>query len=292
MWDKRARFERKLFKFKIVITLIAVVSAMASLGAVAARMSPGVNDAERIKLPVFVYHAIISDPEKSGDDVITTESFRHDMAYLRDSGYHTVVMADIIAYVKYGTPLPEQPVMVTIDGGYYNNYLYAYPILRAYDLRAVFSVVGAETDKYTVKPDTNENYARCTWDQLREMQKSGVIELQNYTYDLQYFKKNYIGTGHYVGEKLVAYRTWLYTDVTKMQNRFRDELGIVPNTFTYPSGAVPQDSASVIRNLGFLATLGSDSSTFYVTRDEKCLNNIPRYNRTCLLPVQSILDSA
>ena len=288
----REKFEQVCLRIRIAVTLLALLSAAGALGAVALRLSPAAAADEGIKLPVLMYHAIMSDPARSGDYVITPEAFRRDMEYIRDAGYETVVMEDIIAYVRSGAPLPEKPVMVTLDDGYYNNYLYAYPVLSELGMRAVLSVIGVEADRYTAEPDLHENYAHCTWDMLREMEESGVIELQNHSYDLHHIQKGYMGIGKKTGEELVAYRARLYTDLSRMQNRFCEELGFVPSTFTYPFGCAPADSAVVLEELGFQASLGTEGLTFYVTRDAECLERIPRYNRTSAKSARSILESA
>ena len=55
-------------------------------------------------------------------------------------------MADVIDFVLNGTPLPEKPVMLTFDDGYYNDYVYAYPLLKKYNSKMVFSPIGRYVD--------------------------------------------------------------------------------------------------------------------------------------------------
>lgn len=294
LMNKKEKFHRLCFRLKLGITLLSILAATFSLGAVALRLSPSAFAAEEesVKLPILMYHAIMSDKTKAGDYVITPQDFRHDMEYIKEAGYNTVVMEDIISYVQTGAPLPENPVMITLDDGYYNNYLYAYPVLEELGQRAVLSVLGVEADRYTNEPDMHENYAHSNWDQLREMHESGVIELQNHSYDMHHIMKGYMGIGMKSGEEITAYRTRLYTDLSQMQSRFQDELGIVPNTFTFPFGTAPADSSQVLRELGFLASLGTDGRTNYLTRDESSLQLLARYNRTNKDTAQSILEKA
>ena len=67
----------------------------------------------RAQLPILMYHSLLKDESQHGDYVLSPDIFRQDMEYLHEHGYETVVVADLIAYVKEGAPLPEKPVMVT-----------------------------------------------------------------------------------------------------------------------------------------------------------------------------------
>ena len=71
--------------------------------------------------------------------MLSPAQFESDLKYLKENGYHTVVVQDLIDYVEKGVPLPEKPVMLTFDDGYYNNYYYAFPLLEEYDAKIVIS---------------------------------------------------------------------------------------------------------------------------------------------------------
>jgi len=100
------------------------------------------DENDSIQLPVVMYHGILKDGNYSGRFVITPDEFEQDLKYLSDNGYTSVFMSQIIDYVKNGTPLPEKPVVITFDDGYYNNYLYAYPLALKYNMKLVISIVG------------------------------------------------------------------------------------------------------------------------------------------------------
>ena len=59
-----------------------------------------------VRLPIIMYHSILKDPAKTGKYVITPKRLEEDLMYLRGNGYETVVVADLIAYVESGVPLP------------------------------------------------------------------------------------------------------------------------------------------------------------------------------------------
>ena len=71
--------------------------------------------------------------------------------------------------MEQGTPLPEKPVMITFDDGYYNNYLNAFPLLQEFQMKAVISIIVSETDKYSELDENRENYSHLTWPQIQEM---------------------------------------------------------------------------------------------------------------------------
>ncbi|MBC8531335.1 polysaccharide deacetylase family protein [Gehongia tenuis] len=111
----------------------------------------GENEAD-VKVPVLMYHHLLKSGEnkryKGNEIVVTVENFQKQMDYLHDNGYHTVTLSELSRFLYHGGTLPEKPVLITFDDGYYSNYQYAYPILRQYGYTAVvFLVTSKITDE-------------------------------------------------------------------------------------------------------------------------------------------------
>ena len=62
--------------------------------------------------------------------------------------------------------LPEKPVLLSFDDGYYNNYKYVFPLLQKYGMKIVMSVIAGATDEFTRRPSLDENYAHITLERL------------------------------------------------------------------------------------------------------------------------------
>ena len=245
-----------------------------------------------IRMPVLMYHSINSKESKAGDYVITPAALRGDLEWLKQNGYQTVVVQDLLDYVEEGTPLPEKPVMITFDDGYYNNYLNAFPLLKEYGMKAVVSIIVSETDKYSQLNENRENYSHLTWEQIGEMMGSGLIEFQSHSYDLHKNGGNRKGIGKMGGESTEAYQAAIREDIEKGQLRFVEMTEYAPTAFTYPFGKVSEDSYSVLEELGFRATLDAQGKIFQLTRDPECLRRIPRYNRPWGKTAEQIITKA
>lgn len=270
---------------KALAGAMAAVMAVAASGGLALGVIAAVQaDAEakvedRIDLPIIMYHGLLKEEKRQGQFIISPNLFEQDLRYLQENGYTTVVIADLIAYVQEGKPLPEKPVMLTFDDGYYNNYLYAFPLLKQYNCKMVLSPIGRYTDEYTQNKDTHANYAHCSWDAVREMMASGLVEFQNHSYNLHSIDSGRKGAKKKAVESLVDYRTLLVEDVMKMQTRMREETGYTPTAFVYPFGAVSSESLPILKELGFQATLICESHINAITRDPECLYGLGRYRR-------------
>ena len=94
-----------------------------------------------VQLPVIMYHGILADTKLQGDYVISPTQFEEDLKELKNRGYTTVTIGEIVDYVYNGKELPQKPVVLTFDDGYYNNYLYAYPLLKKYACKGVISPI-------------------------------------------------------------------------------------------------------------------------------------------------------
>ena len=85
--------------------------------------------------------------------------------------------------------LPSKPVLLTVDDGYQSFYQNAYPVIRAKKIPVVLAVVGS-----WLEPKENQNVdfggesiARnkiLSWDELKEMQNSGLVEIASHSYHL------------------------------------------------------------------------------------------------------------
>lgn len=242
---------------------------------------------EYVKLPVLMYHSICKNGGKTGKYIISENNFENDLKYLKDNGYTTIVFKDLINYVENKAELPSKPVMLTFDDGYFNNYVYAYPLLKEYEARAVLSIIGYYTDLYTKTPDENPAYSHVTWENVKEMISSGAFEVQNHSYNLHSTDKGRNGSKKKRGESAEEYRAMLIEDLGKLQEEFKTNIGAVPIAYTYPFGSVSNASFPIIKELGFRASLSCESGMNRITRDPECLYMLKRYLRT---PTKSAAD--
>ena len=244
---------------------------------------------EGYSLPIIMYHSMLKDKARHGQYVISPDEFESDLKYLRDNGYETVVIADLIDYVANGTPLPPKPVMLTFDDGYYNNFLYAAPLLEAYNMKGVLSIIGYYTDAYTEKPDENAYYSHVTWEQVKQLVENGPFELQNHSYNLHSAKGERKGTMKLKSETLGQYHEFLSADIMRLQNAFKEHTGYQPTAFCYPFGAVSEASLDLIHSLGFQASLSCEQRLNHITRDPECLFMLGRYPRPHGTPISDLL---
>ena len=205
-----------------------------------------------------MYHSLLKDEKYSGKiRFVSPDLFESDLKYLEQNGYTTIVIQDLIDYFDKGTPLPEKPIMLTFDDGYYNNYLYAYPLLKKYNSKAVISIIGFSTEN--MLPDSGEvsaNYShRNMGRRSKEMTESGLVEIQNHSYNLHSTKNGRTGAKRKNGETKEEYVAVLKTDLSKLQTLLAEKCQITPTAFTYPFGAISAASIDVVKELGFSASL-------------------------------------
>ena len=262
-----------VFRLKRLAALLLTLAVIGTLTVFAIQSEPGV------RLPVIMYHGLLKDPSCAGRYIISPAQLESDLQYLKEHGYTAVTVSDLIAYTKDGAPLPEKPVMLTFDDGFYNNYLYALPLMEQYDMKMVLSVVGAYTDLYTGGDHSHANYSYVTWPQIQEMIDSGRVEIQNHTYDMHSISNKRYGCKKNKGESTEHYQKLLAEDLKKLQDAVQAHTGYTPTAFTYPFGGASESSYSVIKDLGFAASLSCAEGINTITSDPECLYMLKRMLR-------------
>ena len=262
-----------------VILLVALVFVLSGAIVRQARQVAAQIDPNAVAVPIIMYHSILKDPAYAGNYVISPSLLENDLRWLKENGYTAVLPRELVDYVQNGVPLPEKPVVLSFDDGYYNNYLYAYPLIQQYDMKMVLAIIGIHTDKFSQVDENNAYYSHCTWEQIREMEDSGLVELANHTYNLHAYNEKRHGCSKNTWEAEGTYRQMLCEDVLKVQNRAKEQIGQAPITFVYPFGSYCKETKAIIQDLNFICTFSCKSGINAITRDPECLREMKRFLR-------------
>ena len=280
--SRRWQMMDNTFQWKMAWVL-AVVLACSFLSCAEAKAEE--NEA---RVPIIMYHLVTENSRYIGSWGIRPAALREDLEFLKQNGYNTVVMADLINFVEKGTPLPENPIVLTFDDGNFSDYKYLFPLLQEFEMKAVISIIGITTDEITQKHADNPKgtYPNLTWGQVKELHESGIIEVQSHGFNVH--KK--AGASKLKKESPGTYHARLLTDLQKLDDRCMEHLGYKPNTFCYPYGNISKESQAVLEELGYKASLSCQEGMNIIRQGEKGdLFKLNRVNRASGRSAESIL---
>lgn len=243
-----------------------------------------------VNLPVLMYHLVLKNPKSKNKFIISQKTFEEDLQYIKNNGYTTILIEDLINYTEGKSELPEKPILLTFDDGAYNNYLYAFPLAKKYNMKFVFSPIAAETEKYSQVKDENPNYAHSNWEHIKEMSDSGLVEIQNHTYNMHSCKNPRVGCTKKFGESEKTYKKTLSEDILKSQELIEKHIGKKPAAFFYPFGACSKCSEKIIRSLGFRATFLCESRVNKIYKNPECLFGLGRFLRPPDVPSEKVFS--
>ena len=239
-------------------------------------------------LPVIMYHSLLKDKKLLNDYTISPAVFENDLKYLTENGYTAITVSDLLNYVYADKPLPQKPIMLTFDDGYYNNYYYAFPLLKKYKCRAVISPIAAVSEKFTETTDISVTYGHITFGDIKEMSDSGFVEIQNHSYNMHSLSSRR-GVSKKAGESEESYKKALCDDVSKAQSMLKNATGKTPDCFVYPFGAESESTQDIIKEMGFSCTLTCTEKPNIITKNPDSLFELGRYRRDGGETMQNLL---
>lgn len=243
-----------------------------------------------VELPVIMYHGISKVSTLTGDYVITPDEFESDLKYLKNNGYTTILSSELEQFVLSGRPLPDKAIMLTFDDGYYNNYLYAYPLLKEYDFKAIISPIAYYSELYTENGEISECYSHCTWEQISEMHASGYVEIGNHSYNSHIFNDTQHGLDMVSAETERDYIRRVTDELTSAQSTITDNTGITPTVIAYPFGMYNKNTTKVVKSMGFTAAFTCSEGINTITvGDEDALYNLKRLLRPHSKGIETLL---
>lgn len=269
----------RLYIVFFVIKLKKIIVYLLTVTLVLCLCTTGHTKDHKVKVPIIMYHSILKSNPQNSNYIVNPSTLESDLIYLKHNGYETITVKDLTAYVYDGKPLPKKPVMLTFDDGHYNNMYYAYPLMKKYNMKMVISVVGEYTDKFSDGEHSNPNYSYLTWEQIAELQNSGYVEIQNHTYAMHSITKERAGSMKAKYETKKQYQNELSKDLLKLQNKLKETTGTSPTAFTYPFGKISNDSAEIVKSLGFKASFSCAEGISEISKNPESLYMLKRYIR-------------
>ena len=269
---------KKLRRLIIGMLTVALLSAVPVSQATAA-VKKGI--------PVLMYHSISKTEENpnKNSSITSEKKFREEMEQLKAEGFTAVFFSDYTAYMEKGTPLPEKPVIITFDDGYMDNYTIAYPILKELGMKATISIVVASVG--LSEKNGKPIIPHFTWEQAREMQESGVIDIQCHTFDL-HGAKDPKGLMKIKGENDIMYKHRIKQDTLKAKSMIEKEIGNKVDVFVYPYGYYNDITESVMKELGFKYTLSVNEGVTDIEHEGAYL--IKRINMTPFVTTKDLIN--
>ncbi len=258
--------------------LILTVAGVFALGGTGADSKKSTEESQQIRLPIIMYHSILKDEKLGNDYTITPKLFEDDLKYLKKNGYTAVTVSDLVSYVYSDGSLGEKIIMLSFDDGYYNNYHYAFPLLKKYGFRAVISPIASMTERFSKTSDISVTYGHISDENIKEMVSSGLVEIQNHSYDMHSLRPRR-GVSKKSGESIESYRQAITSDITKAQNYLKSVSGTAPRAFVYPFGAYDEDTQNIVKEMGFACTLTCTEKPNFISKSPDSLYDLGRYRR-------------
>ena len=132
-----------------------------------------------------------------------------------------------------------------------------------------------------------------TWEQLKEMTTSGLIEVGSHTYNLHREKGKGLRYGMAInpGESKESYCDAVTNDLLTLSQVMENELGVRVNTFAYPFGAICKQSYPILHQMGFRIAFTCEEKVNLLTGEQKDgLILLGRYNRASKYDTDAFLD--
>ncbi|GIP16291.1 hypothetical protein J40TS1_19330 [Paenibacillus montaniterrae] len=205
------------------------------------------------KVIVLMYHHI--DAEESGA-TISPARFGTHMKLLHERGYNVITIEQFYDFMLNKGKVPDNAVVITFDDGYDSYRKYAVPIMDKYNMVGTHFIIGQSSDLL------NTNTEHLTWDAMKKLKEEGH-SFYSHTYNLHHYadlNKNGSKTGPMLTNRLYVkelgrvetaaeYKKRITDDLTKMEQRLKEELDNEYGIIAFPYGAYNDTVKQVLKQL-------------------------------------------
>jgi peptidoglycan/xylan/chitin deacetylase (PgdA/CDA1 family) len=213
---------------------------------------------ESRETPILLYHRF--GPVVADHMTVTTPVFESHLKYLRDHGYVVVRLRQLVDYyLGKREALPSRSLVITVDDGHKSVYTDFFPLIKRYRIPVTLFLYPSAL--------SNASYA-MTWDQLREMKETGLVEFQSHTFWHPNFKNE--------KKRLnpAEYENFVEMQLRKSKERLERELHVKVDMLAWPFGIYDEELVNKAIGAGYTAAFSMDRRH---TRVFDNLMTLPRY---------------
>ena len=224
------------------------------------------------RFAIVAFHDVVDFRGDLDDDAVTVDRLIGFFEWLRANHWTTISLDDVDAARRGKKTLPEHSILITFDDGYRSFYTRVFPLALAYRVPVVIALVGNWLDapagskvSFGRVQVPRENF--LSWDEVREMAQSGLVEFASHSYDLHHGV-----LANPQGNELPAGNTRIYTpgrgyetesqfrrrifdDLTRSREALASRLGRAPRAIAWPYGRYNGVGLDEARKAGFEFTL-------------------------------------
>ncbi len=249
---------------------------------------------EKTNLPIIMYHSILKDDTKSSCYITSLVSLEKDLIYLKDEGYTSITQEVLIDFLKNGEDLPEKPILLTFDDGFYNNFLYVIPLLEKYEMHGVFAINGeftqTRTESFDGEIDTpNPAYSYASFREIAKVNRENKAEFSNHSFSLHKNSPQRHGATKKDGETFESYRNVFLSDTAKMEKMMYEKGGIKVQSYTFPFGFYCEESIAILNSLGYKIAYSCEEKVNLIEKNTVGVTVLGRFNRDGTLSTEDFM---
>ncbi|WP_199296170.1 polysaccharide deacetylase family protein [Trichocoleus sp. FACHB-591] len=216
-------------------------------------------NALQARVPIMMYHDIL--PAKKVAYDLTPNELRQHFERLKANQMTPISLAQLMAHLRTGSPLPKKSILLTFDDGYGGHYQYAYPLLKEYGYPAVFSI-------HTSSVGVNAGRTHVSWQELRTMAHDSLVTIASHS------------KTHPVLTKLSNQQ--LVQEVADSKKILESRLGRSVQYFTYPYGLYDARVKRAVANANYLGAIAYAVPTEGFANQSPDLLSLARFEKSQL----------
>jgi len=215
---------------------------------------------------ILMYH-IINKPESVAEVkyACPPEIFDNHMQQLKLNGFNPVSLEQIEQHLLFNKALPEKAVAITLDDGFEDNYIHAFPILAKHNIPATIFLASGfleSTNQWMTQSQGFTIRKMLNWDQIREMDKHN-ISFGAHTISHPKLPELNIDSSTY--------------EISASKNTIEENLGKVCKHFAYPYGLFNSENRNSVKTTGYTLACSTRSGFNNKERDPFVLHRIEVY---------------